>query len=741
MCEDGPARKKRNTDSVLGISRSIAACQRCRKKKTKCDQKYPKCTRCLKAGVDCVSIDPATGREVARLYVYQLEERIAELEEKLHKNGVDSAKLPVETNSPPSPSSPPPPVSHSLSYVAPTMGHTFALLMITANKMSSSLSALRQDPLGLTLMAAEENVSPAVLPSKAMAMEFIKTFFAQSNSQLPILHRETFLKDTFLPIYGEWDDSVSLASDYSQVNKAVYQDSVVAEEETWFFQYKQVIQAKLAVANGKMDAIEATRSIEVPPQFHRPLFSLNMIFAISSSVNHLQYHNSMSGQFKKAAMMYTESSYSSEDPLEQLESILLHALYSVMRPNVPGVWYLLGTALRICVDLGLHREDSTPTTAFVKDRRRRLFWCTYSLDRQICFYLGRPVGLSDGSITTRYPSELEDACITPGDTETKDYSDQSGIMPSYKHISLAFFQVRQIQLECQKVLYENGELPRRFDSLEQWKQDMNRRLHRWRKQCPKNFRRMNTKFTTDFFDLNYNHTLLQLHGLSSKTIELTHEAYHTILDALKNLMGCYTKLFIKKAINYTWAAVHNLFMAGTSYLFVLYNSELVRNENPHEEVARVTENCLVVLSLLIDSCAAAQACMETFQMLLAVVWKLRYSSEAPEVPANLPKTVSHVEAPNGNLASLVQGITNEQHRHSDCSEVSANTDPDNKSMPFVTETYLDDFFVELENVAPMAEPVVIQPQEDGTDGRRVFELINQMPSEAIWDQFFTNLRQ
>lgn len=69
-----------------------------------------------------------------------------------------------------------------------------------------------------------------------------------------------------------------------------------------------------------------------------------------------------------------------------------------MRPAVPGIWYVVGWALRLCVDLGLHTEaglKSSLTVAtnnsngsiydpFTLDMRRRLFWCTYAIDRQVC---------------------------------------------------------------------------------------------------------------------------------------------------------------------------------------------------------------------------------------------------------------------------------------------------------------------------------------------------------------------
>ena len=51
----------------------------------------------------------------------------------------------------------------------------------------------------------------------------------------------------------------------------------------------------------------------------------------------------------------------------------------------------MGEALRICVDLDLQNELKTKSKQnfnidnFTRDKRRRIFWCCYSIDRQICF--------------------------------------------------------------------------------------------------------------------------------------------------------------------------------------------------------------------------------------------------------------------------------------------------------------------------------------------------------------------
>ena len=790
--------KRQKVSPPLGISRSIAACRRCRVKKIKCDQEFPKCTRCAKAGLECVSVDPSTGREVARSYVFHLEEKVLLLEGKLKMHGInldldtpqpnlrlDPDELPILPSSVMTASvltttenSHVEPVTGQ-PYLGASLGVSFAKLMMTAVKMNHSLLTMRQEPLNSTIDGAS-NIRPAVLPPKSTAQEFIRIYFAQSNAQLPVLHRESFLKWVFEPVYGPWDMRVPLASKYTAINMDTYGPSPMAEEATWFYQYKQIMAERLAAVGGDNDvAAELSEQIEVPEQFHRPMFFLNIVFAIASSVYHLQYLATISEQFKKAALKYVDSTYQTSDPLEQLEAVLLLSVYSIMRPSVPGVWYVLGTALRICVDLGLHSDGvgkSNKFDAFTKDRRRRLFWCLYSLDRQICFYLGRPIGIPDESITTRFPSELDDALIIEGETKDIDYSDEASGMPSYKSISLCFFRIRKIQLEVQRILYENGELPRKFDNLGQWRRHIHQELEHWRNLTPKTNRKMNCDFNVEFFTLNYNHTLLSLNGLSPKTFKLSSDAYHKVLEALKNLMSCYRHLHNKKAINYTWAAVHNLFIAGTSYLFSLYNSAEVRKHNSLYEVKKITEECISVLKLLIATCDAAKSCADTFQMLTAAVMKLRYDEE---VEGTLLGQQNMVEPPNAvkqlldgrvnaNLASLVEALVEESSddnfnlpRFEWISRKDSSSSGGDYNVAVTTPLFaeapnLDMFFLELANLLPVssvpdnsealsvpAYGLDIMERDKhvpSKDGKRVFEMIQQMPTEAIWDQFFTTLK-
>ncbi|ODQ80786.1 hypothetical protein BABINDRAFT_34769, partial [Babjeviella inositovora NRRL Y-12698] len=604
--------KKRPSSSILGISRSIAACQRCRTKKIRCDQNFPACAKCAKSGVECVGLDPATGREVPRSYVIHLEDKIAELEILLRENGIDpeakrqKVERPegqVKHLEPEREAATILPMSSAPTLVGASSDVSFSRLMFSTVNFNNA----EHDPS----ITSSPSTYPALLPPKQIAQEYLKIYFAQTNSQLPILHREQFIAKYWDPIYGQLG-KVSLASDYTTTSMPLR----VAETDTWDFRLRQHIDAfqKDNAGGDYVDLMRYVDGLVVPSEFVIPLYFLNIIFAVALSALHLQYPAEILDGFRSAALRSMDVVYSSLDRLESLQGILLLTLYSMMRPAQPGVWYVLGLALRLCVDLGLQNElGNKKLLGFVKDMRRRLFWCTYSLDRQVCVYLGRPFGIPEGCVNTQFPSELDDMLIV--EDSTADYLENASGIPTYKVVSLAMFKIRQIQAEIQQIMYEGNELPRAFSNLASWSEYILKKLDNWRLNTPNAPRKMNCDFNLEFFNLSYNHTLLMLHGLSPRSPKFSFNDYRIATEAAKQVIITYDRMLAMQLINYTWVAVHNLFMAGASYLYSVYTCDDLRESISLKELKRITNTAVNIFQSLRDRCDAATTCKDTFEFL------------------------------------------------------------------------------------------------------------------------------
>lgn len=359
--------------------------------------------------------------------------------------------------------------------------------------------------------------TPCSFPNRDFAEQLMEIYFQQANPQFPILHRPTF--------------------------QAVFRRVCDRMEQQQ--QYKG--------SDSDLDRIQNSAD----------LYFAFICFAIASAMS--SSTENMPERFHASAMQHMDSLFMSvsvsNNRLDGLKGVLLLALYSMMRPAAPGVWYVLGAALRLAVDMGLHQENTARAEKqwdpVALDERRRLFWCTYSLDRQVCVYLGRPFGIADDAIKTPFPIDVSDEYITPSGIQSEGFGRKSS-----RTISLHMFRIRELQSEIQQVLYQTCELTRRFKSIENWRQDMEARLQNWCDTAPKNQSETGCGYNLSFVDLNYQQTRLLLYGLSPAAPTPTTEAFEIIADSGSKIIKAYRHLHREKKINYAWLACHNLFMAG-----------------------------------------------------------------------------------------------------------------------------------------------------------------------------------
>jgi hypothetical protein len=312
--------------------------------------------------------------------------------------------------------------------------------------------------------------------------------------------------------------------------------------------------------------------------------------------------------------------------------------------------YIVGVAIRLAVDLGLHYEDGSdvdllggdptagagietesgriPTEKWLKDRgrrlytrdlRRRLWWCTYALDRLVSTCVGRPFGISDQVITTEFPSHLDDDYITPdGFLDPPDNAE-----PSYKSVAYHYFRLRLLQSEIVQVLqYNQAQQARakgqnlvnrdmhtalpspflvKFVSFRAWRIDIDRRLYEWRSSAPTK-QDTGVAFSTEFLELNYwqaivvlyrqslsipavfegeYNTAKEVNSPSSYQEELSEDEekiYLKVAEAGQTIVRIYRQLHMSGLVSYTYLTTHHLFMAGISYLYAIWHSPIVRSQ-------------------------------------------------------------------------------------------------------------------------------------------------------------------
>ena len=87
-------------------------------------------------------------------------------------------------------------------------------------------------------------------------------------------------------------------------------------------------------------------------------------------------------------------------------ALALLAMVGAANDSESEVWMLMGMAVRMSQDLGLHLDSAADTQTTAEDRRcdRVLFWSIFVLDCALSFGVGRPVSTDVDSITQALPT-------------------------------------------------------------------------------------------------------------------------------------------------------------------------------------------------------------------------------------------------------------------------------------------------------------------------------------------------
>ena len=340
----------------LRVSRPVAACSRCRSAKIKCDGKLPACSACERSGKadSCTSANDEFARGKERSYVAALEAAAQRLERKIAaakgQAGTSFTVNPTESN----------------GMKRPSEKRRVSGLQ---RKEALDVNELVSDFGFLTVNATSRDFagfSSTMSFAKLLMSLAIKTELSQGQAaRLPprymiIQSIERYLQKTFvlLPFFSE--------TDFMGMVSRVYQDSsnamAVTPLDYWYIRLILAIsQASLSRTQGDQHEQEA----------------LQHVAAAMELADYVIHTGSMPA----------------------IQALLLLVEYSLYDPVHFDSWYLIGTAARLVVDLGLHCDPpgETRITTEELNMRRRIFHSMYALDRLISMSIDLPFSFTDDS--------------------------------------------------------------------------------------------------------------------------------------------------------------------------------------------------------------------------------------------------------------------------------------------------------------------------------------------------------
>lgn len=628
----------------------------------------------------CVGYDPITKREIPRSYVYFLETRVVYLEKQLAEHNIEfkkavafdeeeAVKLETEGDSHHGDGT-----AGEASAADKAQGRNLRIKEESTDQKSDGDAARAGDGdeenwrlhnlvSNIGMVSVQGTSDPRYLGSTS-GISFARVVFAAVRSSLPgnMPERSAVRTSERLPQGaaagvggGSMRDSFFGLQTRPMMKRAAFPDRELAERLVDLYFEHANPQMPILHRGDFMDLLDRNYQLEEKNRSPRALYILNIVFAIGAGVIYddksqgsddenrssrgrssstskrprLSSHQYQPEEYHASAIIHLESflgSSSSEGfgGLEELQAVLLLASFALLRPVAPGLWYIVGVATRLAVDLGLHyedgvgidsgaKDDSQPKPRidarergrreWVRDLRRRLWWCVYSFDRLVATCVGRPFGISDQAISTEFPSMMDDKFITKAGLLTPPDG-----TPTYKRVAFHYFKLRLLQSEIHDVLqFQQARAVRRrasssivilphaeltspflqgFDSFRSWRHDVHRRLVEWLETAPT---RLDTgvRFSIELLELNYWQAIILLYQQSltvpaELASELTpddvsspsfsnvdegdeeDQVYLNVAEAGQRVIRIYRQLHRVRLVNYTYLATHHIFMAGTS---------------------------------------------------------------------------------------------------------------------------------------------------------------------------------
>ncbi|KAJ6032043.1 hypothetical protein N7540_002775 [Penicillium herquei] len=383
------------------------ACERCWKRKQKCDRALPACTACAQINAECVprkfAIEPISngGGSLSHAaipsYLNNLKRKRDELTEQIQRRRtVRPRNITTEVlQAPRSPSSPSR-HEHGPSGQESTE-HTVQAAMGEIGFLSHSAMAEPRDE--------KSNFSEALTMGRMVRAAMALSGATPSQSSVdPYMMRIASMSDSVVDIGRD----------------------LAAPFFTTFLQTRgsQFLHIDLNDLRADFDTIfnnSPTLSEGINPIPDSKAFVVYMYVAtgvlVSQESGALQ---GLAGALYRKASKLLPAIMKCGNRIEILNCMLALALYSMQSPQGGSTWHLVGLAMKKAIAFRFHNDpDSLGTIpSLVLLMRRNIFWSLYTIDRTISMIMDRPFNIEDDEITVP-------VSVSPGVTESQPYPSET----------------------------------------------------------------------------------------------------------------------------------------------------------------------------------------------------------------------------------------------------------------------------------------------------------------------------
>ncbi|KAL4722120.1 hypothetical protein ACLX1H_010891 [Fusarium chlamydosporum] len=635
------------------------ACDRCHRRKVRCDKIQPQCGPCKRADVACEYA--VSEHQLRRRNIQKLERRIRDLQannetltaQLRRSEGPVSERERSQQERETTRSIGESPlgdgevaeevIQMSLiaggghHFVGSTSGLLLANLLQSRSQPSSSLNTSGWKPNSISDLTPQGGSG---LPPKTLASELLKAYCSHDHLCYPFLSTKS--------LYRSLD--------------AVYEEGREKDPVDAFF-----VDMTLAIGTAQVHKFNWNGVYDAETHYNRAMTRLADVLA--------------------------------RDGIERLQALLLVCQYrmgTTSSNTTTSVWHLIGVAARTCLEMGLHRaatyalpssnEDDQSRKAKEEEMetKRRCFWSLVALDRVTSLALGRPLALQLEDI---------DVDLPPSSTSDQLPEDSSPLSsapygtPQYRAATSVFVHIVRYRLICGKIINALHRSAKHVSfasiSYEEMRTALARELQEWHTETA-NLPLVKSDATAaspasgssfrceEWYRLLYHNGMLMLFRPSPclNDASLNSLALQNIYDSAREAITLYASLHRSRKMNYSWITMHSVFLAGLSYIFALrHHFQAVQLPTAESQRARLhttptinqvvndTRACSKVLVAVSERWDLARNCSDLFDRLSdAVVADVVEASTPSNHGMRVTATVDSVPF-NADLANMTVDST------------------------------------------------------------------------------------
>ena len=282
-----------------------------------------------------------------------------------------------------------------------------------------------------------------------------------------------------------------------------------------------------------------------------------------------QYDYTPPESFFFTALQYISAARESHS-VHNIEAMTLLVLYNLRSPSKSGIWYMIGLAMRTCVDLGLHREAYYSTVKpYEGQLRRRLFWTVYFLERVIAVSVGRPYSIADRDIDAGLPLEIDDTvrddgliartlAVAPSPTF------QASRPSSNLTLSVQCIRLKRLESHIQQEIYR---VDKPITSLVSKISPILKMLEEWHRALPPS-----TPYEIDYLNMHYYKAIRLLLQPFLTILAPTDQRVALCLHASGQICQIFKRLHQRDSYGHSFIALHSTFIAGVTMCYCLFLS-------------------------------------------------------------------------------------------------------------------------------------------------------------------------